>query len=270
MSHAGDNYNAIKEILQRPPCGLITDLDGTISQIASSHKEATVSPLCIQYLADLRNYLALVAVVSGRSASVINKIVGIDGIVYVGIHGMEHWVKDHTEYSPGVEGYVKLIRAAVEELAPVLATDGVYIEDKGVAASVHYRLSPEPAATQEQVMALIRQSPQLQPLRVVSGRMVVDLLPPVDINKGTAVRQLIRDYKLEGGIYLGDDVTDIDAFRAIHEAAADSDFRGLALGISSPEMPPEMLAEVDFTLNGVNEVTGFLRWLSRTARQSAG
>lgn len=270
MSHIDDNKGVIKELLQRPPSGLITDLDGTISPIAPSHRQATVSPLCIEYLADLRHYLTLVAVVSGRSVTIVKNMVGLDGIVYIGLHGMERWVKDHAVYSREVEDYVNLIQSAIKELAPVLATEGVYIEDKGAAASVHYRLSPQPETTRNQVMGLIRQSPHLQELRIVPGRMVIDILPPVTINKGTAVRELIRDYQLKGGIYLGDDVTDIDAFRAIHSASGKGDFKGWAVGITSPEMPPEMLPEVDFTLNGVAEVADFFRQLSRTARQLSG
>ena len=96
-------------------------------------------------------------------------------------------------------------------------------------------------------------------------KMAIDLLPPVKADKGTATLHLIQEYKLHGGIYLGDDLTDIDAFRAIRDASHDLDFRGFAIGISSLEMPEEVEAEADFTLNGVNDVERFLKWLSQTA-----
>ena len=70
---------------------------------------------------------------------------------------------------------------------------------------------------------------------------------------------------MQGGIYLGDDLTDIDAFRAIHTACRDLDFQGFAIGITSQEMPEKLAKEVDFTLNEVNDVERFLKWLSRTA-----
>ena len=99
------------------------------------------------------------------------------------------------------------------------------------------------------------------------GKMAINLIPPVEVNKGTTTLELIREYNLHGGIYLGDDVTDIDAFRAIHAASRDSNFQGLAIGVTSHEMPETLVAEADFTLNGVNDVERFLKWLSETAAQ---
>jgi len=91
--------------------------------------------------------------------------------------------------------------------------------------------------------------------------MAIDLLPPVKVNKGTATLDLIQEYNLQGGVYLGDDLTDIDAFRAIHVACCDLDFQGFAIGIISQEMPEKLVEEVDFTLNGVGDVERFLKWL---------
>ena len=89
------------------------------------------------------------------------------------------------------------------------------------------------------------------------------------VNKGTAVLQLIKEYNLQGGIYLGDDFTDIDAFRAIRAASRDSNFQGFAIGITSREMPARLLSEADFTLNGITDVERFLEWLSQTAPQAS-
>ena len=99
--------------------------------------------------------------------------------------------------------------------------------------------------------------------------MAIDLLPPVEVNKGTATLDLIQEYNLQGGIYLGDDLTDVDAFKAIHAASHDLDFQGFAIGIISQEMPEKLVAEADFTLNGVSDVEGFLRWMSQDALQSS-
>ena len=96
------------------------------------------------------------------------------------------------------------------------------------------------------------------------SKYAVNLLPPVEASKGTATRQLIQEYNLRGGIYLGDDLTDIDAFKAIQTASRDLDFQGFAIGITSLEMPEELEAEADFTLNGVSDVERFLKWVSQT------
>ena len=69
---------------------------------------------------------------------------------------------------------------------------------------------------------------------------------------------------MRGGVYLGDDLTAIDAFRAIHAACHDLDFKGFAIGITSQEMPEKLAEEADFTLNGVNDVERFLNWLYQT------
>jgi trehalose-phosphatase len=92
--------------------------------------------------------------------------------------------------------------------------------------------------------------------------MVVELRPAVKVNKGAAVLALIKRYRLRGGIYLGDDITDVDAFSAMHG----KDFKGLALGVIDKETPHEVEREADFTLNGVGDVERFLRWLVVTAR----
>ena len=70
---------------------------------------------------------------------------------------------------------------------------------------------------------------------------------------------------MRSGIYLGDDLTDVDAFIAIHAASHNLDFQGFAIGITSQEMPKKLAAEADFTLNSVTDVERFLQWLSQTA-----
>ncbi len=96
------------------------------------------------------------------------------------------------------------------------------------------------------------------------SKYAVNLLPPVKVDKGTALLNLIKEYNLHGGIYLGDDITDIYAFRAIRDASHDLDFQGFAIGIINPEAPEELETEADFTLNGVNDVERFLMWMSQT------
>jgi len=97
------------------------------------------------------------------------------------------------------------------------------------------------------------------------SKYAINLLPPVNVDKGTATLDLIQEYNLQGGVYLGDDITDIYAFRAIHAACHDLDFQGFAIGITSQEMPEKLAEEADFTLNGVDDVEYFLKWLSQTA-----
>ena len=261
MPYAFSHLDVIKKALKRSPFGLITDIDGTISQTAPTPQEARVSPLCHQYLSALCNHLAVVAAISGRPAAEAKNMINIDGMVYIGNHGLERYTEGHSEFTQDAQGYSKIIKAAIEELTPLLATKGISIDNKRVTATIHYRLCHDPQSAERNILAAIENSPHARGLRIIQEKMAIDLLPPVKVNKGTATLDLIQEYNLQGGVYLGDDLTDIDAFRAIHAACHGLDFRGFAIGIISQEMPEKLVEEVDFTLNGVGDVERFLKWL---------
>lgn len=260
MPYLLENLDPIEKLVRQAPFGLITDVDGTISQIAPTPQQAKISPPCRLYLSTLCRHLALVAAISGRPATEVKNMVGIDDMVYVGNHGLERLTGDNTEFTGEARDYRETIQAAIKVLQPRLSLEGVIIEDKGISASVHYRLSPEPETAIRAILETIDKLPGGQNLRIKQGRKIIDILPPSAANKGTAVQDLIERYRLHGGVYLGDDLTDIDAFRAIR---AHPHFHGLAIGVTSPEMPENLVDEVDFTLNGVADVELLLKWLSQ-------
>jgi len=268
MPYAFNHLDLIEELLKRSPLGLITDVDGTISPTAPTPQQAQVSPLCHHYLAILCHQLALVAAVSGRPALEVKNMVGIDGMVYIGNHGLERWAGGRSEFVEGAQDYLEVIKATIKELMPPLSMEGINIENKGVTATIHYRLYPEHQSARNAILAAIENSPHAKRLRVMQeSKYAFNLLPPIGTNKGTATRYLIKEHDLRGGIYLGDDTTDIDAFRAIRAASRDSDFQGLAIGIAGREMPENLETETDFTLNGVGDVERFLKWISQTLPQ---
>jgi len=269
VPYAFEHLDLIEEVLRRSPFGLITDVDGTISQTAPTPQQASVSPLCRHYLSILCNHLDVVAAISGRPAAEVKDMMKIDGMVYIGNHGLERWTEGHSEFLKDAQDYSTVVKDAIKELTPSLSIKGVIIEDKGVTATIHYRLCPEPQSAEKVILAAIDNSPRARSLRIIQERMAIDLLPPVEVNKGTATLDLIRGYNLQGGIYLGNDTTDIDAFRAIHAASRDSNFQGIAIGIISQETPEKLMTEADFTLNGVSDVERFLKWMSQTVLQSS-
>jgi len=260
-----DHLALIREALRRAPFGLITDIDGTISPTAPTPQQAEVTPLCRGYLAALSGQLALVAAVSGRAVSQVRSMLGIEGMVYIGNHGLEWWRGGQAEFIRGARDYLGVVQQALEELAPLVSGEGIIIENKGVTASIHYRLSPDRESARQHILAMVARAPRAQGLRVAPERMAVGLLPPLAAGKGTATLEMIGEYGLRGAIYLGDDLTDVDAFEAIHNAGRKRDFRGLAIGVTSPEMPERLVEEADFTLNGVADVERFLQWLAQTA-----
>jgi trehalose 6-phosphate phosphatase len=264
---AFNHLNPLAEGLRQSPFGLITDVDGTLSPTAPTPAQARVSPACRRHLARLCQQIALVAAVSGRTATQAKEMVNVRGMVYIGNHGLERLANDRVEIIEDARGYLEAVQAAISELSRLLTTEGITVENKGITATVHYRRSPDPRLAEKHVLEVIRNSPKANQLQVMPGRMAVNLLPPVAANKGTATRELITGYHLRRGIYLGDDVTDIDAFRAIHAAPPETDFKGWAIAVTSRETPPDLIREADFTLKGVREVARFLGWLSQTAAQ---
>lgn len=261
MPRLFDHLDSIQKFLSISPLGLFTDIDGTISWTAPTPAQAQVSPICRYYLPLLTKTLALVAVISGRPVAQMREMLGIEGIVYIGNHGFERWELGRVRLGNEISQYSAVIEATLQELKPVLAIEGVFFDNKGVTASIHYRLCRDREAARRQILATLAQSSAAKGLLAIQGKMVIDLRPPLPINKGSATLDLIREHKLRRAIYLGDDLTDVDAFRAIHEANA-SNFKGLAIGVISREAPPEVEVEADFTLDGVGQVEQFLEWLA--------
>ena len=210
MTYEFDYLDRLREVINESPFGLITDFDGTISRIAPTPYQAKVSSLCHRYLTQLQDKISLVAVMSGRPAAVVRGMVGIDGIVYIGSHGMERWVVDHPEPSAETSPYIPVIKSVIQEVTPRLSRlQGIVIEDKGPSVTFHYRQSPEPEAAEESILSTVEETEAANGFRVMRSKMAVELLPPLNVNKGTATLELIREYRLKGVMYLGDDITDM-------------------------------------------------------------
>ena len=283
MPYLFDHLDAIRQVLTLLPFGLITDVDGTISEIASCPEEARVSPICRQQLAILTKRLELVAAISGRPALDAKEMIGVGGMVYVGNHGLEQWHDGVLQFFEGVKEYTSKVTAALDELMGSLTVEGISFENKGVALSVHYRRSLDRESARKCILEKIAASSIARDFRIQEGKMVVELRPPVEANKGTAVEALVKSYNLRGGIYVGDDISDVDAFSAMHQEASGqalrqaqgernryrpASFKGLAVGVISEETPQQLEKEADFTLKGVADVERFLTWLAGAAPTS--
>ena len=125
------------------------------------------------------------------------------------------------------------------------------MEDKGLSGSIHYRLAQDLARTQEILLDIAGSVANHYGLRVTKGRMVLEIRPPVKISKGTAVADLVKDRGINGIVFLGDDVTDVDAFIAVRLARENGGVKGLRIGILSAETPQSVLDESDETIAGV-------------------
>lgn len=265
MPYLLDHLDEVAAALNAPPFGLITDIDGTISEIAGSPQEASVSPVCREQLAILTMRLPLVAAISGRPVLDAKRMVGIEEMVYVGNHGLEQWRDGAVRLAQAIEGYPAKVANAITELSTALELRGLLLEDKTVGLAIHYRRCPDPRAAKRRILAVVAASPIAGDFVVREGKMVIELRPPIEVDKGAAVKGLVNAYGLRSGVYLGDDASDVDAFHAMRLPG----FNGLAVGVIGGETPPGLAEEADFTLNGVRDVERFLVWLAEAAPASA-
>lgn len=253
---------AIEYLLEAQPLALATDFDGTLSEIAPSPELAEIHPRCRDSLAKLCEELPLVAVLSGRQVDEVRRLVGLPGVVYIGNHGLERWEKGETQVDPLVTRYARVIHSILERARQQLKLPGLIFEEKGVSAAIHYRQAENPDTAGEQVAGLLRKLAAYTGLKVVEGRRVVELRPPLDLDKGTALLDLLREYAVESVVYAGDDRTDLDAFEAIHRWGLCLGSRALAVGVISAEMPPDLAEEADLTVRGVEGWADFLAALA--------
>ena len=257
MEYLFDHLDEIERLLASRPFGLVTDVDGTISPIAPFPQEAMISPMCRRYLSALVDNLDLVAVISGRPLAEVMGMLGVEGVSYVGNHGLEMWIRGIPQIWPGSEQYVRTIAEAVDAIKDMAGTEAIYIENKGLTASIHYRNSSDTESAKRMILAAVTPLAGQYDLRITEGRMVVELRPDIDVDKGAALALLVEKYGLSGLICLGDDVTDIDAFRALHDSGVDS----AAIGVISDEAPSDLQSEADYAVHGVSDVERFLGWL---------
>lgn len=208
------------------PSLLMFDIDGTLSPIAP-RPEAAVVPA--RTLAALRALIAParhVALVSGRSVADIRRMVPVDGAWALGNHGME--VGDTAggvTIEAAVAPHLDRVRRAAAALAgPVGQMPGAFVEDKGATISVHYRLSP--AGAREALLPVVERVVAPLGLRLSEGKKVIEVRPPVEVNKGTGVLALARRVLGAQGtgcvLFAGDDRTDEDAFTALRQQRRDA------------------------------------------------
>ena len=243
------------------------DLDGTISELVPEPDQARISSRVAGTLRDLHSKLALLAIVTGRPVQQALSIVGLDQLVYVGNHGLETLEKGRTRLADEAQAFGPALQRLLTALQEEPPSKGLILEDKGASFAIHYRSAPEPEKTRADVLAAIDRLAGSR-VRILMGKAVINVLPPVNLSKGTAVVSLANDHDLSAAILIGDDVTDIDSFRAARYLAADPGFESISVAVMGAGAPQELEEEADFTLSSVAEVEKFLAWLAARAARS--
>ena len=236
VNHLSDHLDHVTLLLRGKRFGLLSDLDGTLSELVSNPEYSVVAPQIRDPLAALCTKLHLVAVITGRSALQARRILAIDELLYVGNHGLEQLEKGELSVPDSVQAHLQALGEMRLSLQSQLAIPGVSFEDKGVSFAIHYRNAPDP----EEAGRLVQEAVDREhgaSFRQVGGKMVINILPPVELTKGTAVLDLAESHGLESLVYIGDDVTDVDAFRAVDRLVKDGRCEGLKIGVVGADAP---------------------------------
>jgi trehalose 6-phosphate phosphatase len=216
---------------------IVLDVDGTLAPIVRRPAEAVVPEEAHREVERLVGRYALVACVSGRTGEDARRLVGVDGVRYVGSHGLE--------LAPDADRWR-------DEIHRFASTVDWPVEDKGLTVSFHYR---EAVNEEEALEYLGGVADRAREAGLVPrfGRKVLEIRPPVEADKGTAVRQLLEDAGLSHALYAGDDTTDLDAFRAL-----DGLELGVRVAVSSDEAPSELVEAADIVVDSPAELLTLL------------
>jgi trehalose 6-phosphate phosphatase len=253
------------QVLSARPSALVSDLDGTLSPIVSTPEEASVLPGCRRALERLLDRIDFVAVVSGRPGGEAKRLLGVDGVVYLGNHGLDRWIGLERPAGPPAgqaETAWRSVRLALEDLKETLAGQpGLRFEDKGATISIHYRLAPDPEAARSLVLAAAAQAAARHDLAAGEGKKVVELRPSHWPGKGAGLGELAHGCGLRGMVYLGDDYPDLHAFETLAQLRQREDLLALSVGVAGPESPSELADRADVLLAGPEQVEAFLQEL---------
>ena len=241
------------------------DVDGTLAPIVRHADDAAISEATRSLLTAIARHYGVVACISGRQASDTRRIVSIGSIAYVGSHGGELLPPGGVE--PQVNPELRAWRRRVQDFTrdtdgATLARLRVRLEDKGAITAFHWRGAPDEAAAAAAVEQIARDA-EGAGFHIHWGRKVLEVRPPVRIDKGVGVQTLLRGADVDTALYAGDDNTDLDAFRALGELVDQGQLRtAVRIGVRSDEGPAEIEQEADAVIDGPPGVQRLLEALT--------
>jgi trehalose 6-phosphate phosphatase len=230
----------------------------------SDPEQAMPDSEAVALLAELVRYLLRIAIISGRDTDAIAARLPVDGLLFVGNHGLEErngesrLVAAATPYTAALERAADAVTRLKEARRP-----GVRVERKRAGVTVHFRNAADPSASQTSLRPPLERIAHDEHLGLFGGRMIWELRPPLDIDKGQVLQRLAAAIHPAAIIYIGDDRTDADAFTALK---AMSRTQTLAVGVRSHEVPATTFADCDLVVDGVAGATQLLRELRDFSR----
>jgi trehalose 6-phosphate phosphatase len=221
---------------------LVLDVDGTLAPIAPRPELAEIPDETRAELERLADRYLLVACVSGRAGEDARRLVRVDRIEIVGNHGLELDPR-----APELAADIAAFRDAV----------GLSVEDKTLSLTYHYRGAKDDGAARRELEQVADRA-RAAGLDARWGRKVLEIRPPVETDKGTAVRTLLDRSGSRLGLYAGDDTTDQDGFAGLRGAGLE---HSVCIAVASSEGPSELRESADIVITGPEELATLLRLL---------
>jgi trehalose 6-phosphate phosphatase len=243
---------------------ILFDIDGTLAPIVEQPSDATVPERTRRSLIALARRFGSVACVSGRRASEARAMVGVGTISYIGSHGAELLRAGWSEavVDPALEGWRRRINEFGRQADTAdLRRRRVRLEDKGAILAFHWRGAPDQEAARAAIDAVAAKA-ESAGLRTHWGRKVLEVRPPIRIDKGAGIQSFLKELEVDTAMYVGDDVTDLDAFRMLAQLAEEGALsHAIKVGVRSDEGPVEIISEADLVVEGTSGVLELLSLL---------
>src|SRR5947207_6298293 len=244
----------MKKVLQQRPLGLLFDIDGTLSPIAPTPRDARLYPGVADLLYSAQKH-AHVGIVTGRAVTDGARLVNVDGLTYIGTHGLEwcdglpgqHRIELVSQALPYVEPGKAVLGVAERELAGL---PGIIVERKSVGGAIHYRLAPDLEQTRIRILTTLEAPVRHAQMRIGEGKCVIEVLAPLTVNKGQALRRFVERFNLRGILFAGDDRTDLDAVLEVKKLCQEG-FAAHAIVVQHLDTLPALLEHADTPVQGV-------------------
>ena len=245
---------------------VLCDVDGTLAPIVRRAEDARVREEVPPLLGRLARRYLCVACVSGRSAMDVRRLVGVAEIAYVGSHGAELLDPGATKPSrmPAFARWEDPVRRFVSERdSEALRRLHIRVEDKGAIAALHWRGAPSEESAANHLERLAAEA-EAAGFATHWGRKVLEVRPPLPVDKGRGIRDLVLRCGARAALYGGDDSTDLDAFDALEELRGSGDLElALKVGVRSEEGPAAITERADLVVDGVEGFISVLTALDR-------
>jgi trehalose 6-phosphate phosphatase len=237
-----------------PDSTFFFDFDGVLSPVEVDPDAAQPVPEVLGVLEQLAAVVSRVAIVSARPISFLrSRFASLAHVDLYGLYGLEVLHEGEVVTEPAALPWVPAM-AELAERARAALPEAILVEYKRLSVALHYRTAPHLA---EQVSGWAHEQAEHLGLKIQGGRMVVELKPPVDQDKGMVITEAVRGTGCAW--YFGDDMSDIKAFDALRaREAVDPAFFGMCVAVANPETGAEVSSAADLTLASPEAVAAFL------------